>query len=397
LSKKIRELILFSFLSSVSWSIYKVIFNLFLRDIGFDNNFIGRITSFEMIGSAILGIIIAIIGDKYGKKKTLFTISIGFGILLFLKVNFPVPNFLLSIAFLSGSFQTSRMMLLNSYLIDLTDVGNRGKTFGINFGVMMGSGLFGNFLGGLLGDIAGFKNALLIAAILYISSNILLCKVPESKKTKNLKFKEVFDISAFTPVEKHVVKYHLLKSFFIAFGAGLFVNFGNIIFMDLFDMSASMIGFALSIAQLGAGIGSMLSHKISKKMGPYKFASFFYFIVIPLIISLGFLKNPYMFTIFYAVRFSFLNMTNPVITTVVLSNIPSNRVTTINSWRNSVDHISRAFAAFVFGIIVSLPSGYTWLFLISSVFYALGLVCLVKMFKPLRKGTSLKDLYGNNA
>ncbi|WP_129408684.1 hypothetical protein [Marinitoga lauensis] len=57
-----RNLLYYTFFSSIAQSIYRIVFNLFLRDIGFNNTFISHITSLEMIGSAFLGLLIGIMG-----------------------------------------------------------------------------------------------------------------------------------------------------------------------------------------------------------------------------------------------------------------------------------------------------------------------------------------------
>ncbi|MDN5343137.1 MAG: hypothetical protein PWP28_2012 [Oceanotoga sp.] len=397
MSKNLKNLILYSFCSSIFWAIYKVVFNLYLRNIGFENDFIGTITSIEMIGSAFLGILIGVLGDRFGKKKLLYFASYGFGLLLFLRVTFPIKTFLLTLSFFSGGFMTSRMMLLNSYIIDITDNSIRGKAFGFNFGVTMGSGLFGNFLGGFLGEFIGFKITLYISAIAYIISNILLYNIPESDKNENTKFKDIFNISDFKEDELYILKYYYIRTFMISFGAGLFVNFGNLIFKDLFDMPPTLIGISLSIAQFGAAMGSIFSPVFSKKIGPMKYVMVLSGLVVPLIISLGFVKSAYLFVILYALRFSFMNMTNPVTMTVVLSSLPKNKVTTINSFRESFNFFARSIAAIMFGLIVSLPNGYTWLFLISSIFYFFAFIVLFKLFKPIKKGKILEELYGNNS
>lgn len=396
MSKNLTNLIFYSFISSVSWAIYKVVFNLFLRNIGFGNDFIGQITSIEMLGSAIIGIIIGVLGDRYGKKKMLFISSLGFGILLIARISFPTEQVLYFLSFFSGGFMTSRMLLLNSYIVDITEHSVRGKAFGFNFGLMMGSGVFGNFVGGFMGEFIGLKTTLFIAAFAYVFSIALISKVPESSGEKGRTIKEIFDLSDFTSEQKEIVKYYFLRTFSISFGAGLFVNFGNLIFKDMFDLNPSMIGIALSIAQFGAAVGSMLSPKLGKKFGPFKYMKVLSLVVVPLIISLGFVGNPYVFTILYAFRFSFMNMTNPVGMNIVLSSMPKEKVTTINSIRNSLNFVSRSVAAIMFGVIVSLPLGYTYLFLIASIFYFIGYLMLIKMFKPIQKGKILYELYGND-
>lgn len=126
LTQKVINLLIFSSISSSFWAIYKVVFNLFLRDLGYTNQFIGQMTSFEMLGAAILGILIGILGDRIGKKKMIIISSLSFGILLLIRSTFPYKNILLVFGFLNGGFMTSRRLLLDSYLMDVTDSSTRG-------------------------------------------------------------------------------------------------------------------------------------------------------------------------------------------------------------------------------------------------------------------------------
>ena len=364
---------------------------------GYTNQFIGRMTSFEMLGAAIIGILIGILGDRIGKKKMIIICAIGFGILLLIRSTFPYKNILLIFGFLNGGFMASRRLLLDSYLMDVTDSSIRGAAFGYNFAIFMASGVLGNFVGGFMGEYLGLRLTLYITGICYAISPILLKNLPESVRDKRVTLQKVLDFSQYNKEEKYILKYYLFRTAAISFGAGLFVNFGNIIYKDLFNMSPSLIGISLSIAQFGAAAGSALSPVLGKKFGPFKYTFILNGLVIPLIISLGFIRNPFIFVGIYALRFTFMNMTNPVETSSVLSTLPKNRVTSIYSLRNAANFLTRSLAAFIFGIVSILPNGYTFLFLISSVFYTAALIFMYKLFVPLRKNGVLHQLYSNNS
>ena len=397
LPSKVISLLIFSSISSSFWAIYKVVFNLFLGDIGYTNQFIGQVTSVEMLGSAILGIIIGILGDKIGKKKMLLISSMGFGILILIRSIFPYKFILLFLGFISGGFMSSRTLLLNSYIIDITDHSIRGTAFGYNFAIFMGSGVLGNFVGGYMGEYLGLKATLYITGICYAVSPIFLRKISESTGDKNISFKKVFDFSEYNKDERYIIKFYLLRTIAVAFGAGLFVNFGSVIYRDLFDMSPSLIGISLSIAQFGAAVGSALSPILSKRFGPFKYTFILNSLVIPLIIGLGFIRIPLLFIVLYALRFTFMNMTTPVETSSVLSSLPKSRITSINSLKNAANFLTRSLAATIFGVVSMLPQGYTYLFLISSVFYAIALFFMHKLFIPLKKSGILNKLYKNNS
>ncbi|GAB6188835.1 multidrug efflux MFS transporter [Marinitoga arctica] len=389
-----KKLLYYTFLSRIAQSIYRIVFNLFLRDMGFNNTFISHITSLEMIGSAILGLLIGVLGDKYGKKLMLMVSSITFAIITFLRISIPTESILIYTALINGGVLTSRMILLNSLIVDITTHENRGKFFGYNFGLFMGSGLIGNLIGGSLGEIFGFGTALLITGITHLSSNFFLLAVHENKNHHSeISIKEIFNLKDFNVLQSHIVKIHLIRTFLIGFGAGLFVNFGNVIFKDLFNMKPTIIGVALAIAQLGASLGSIFSSKLSKKFGAYQFTFVMNVLVIPLIISFAYVRDPYVFTVLYALRFSFMNMTNPVSTTVIMSYIPENKITTISSFRNFLNFIARSLAALAFGYITSVSNGYTYLFLISAFFYFISLLLLRNLFTPILNDEIFIKLY----
>ncbi|WP_129408685.1 MFS transporter [Marinitoga lauensis] len=320
--------------------------------------------------------------------------SVIFATITFLRISFPTEQMLLYTALINGGVLTSRMILLNSLIVDITNHENRGKYFGYNFGLFMGSGLIGNLIGGTLGDFLGFGTALLITGITHLLSNTFLFIVHEDKKHHSeVLLKDIFNLRDFNNLQTHIIKIHLIRTFLIGFGAGLFVNFGNVIFKDLFNMKPTIIGVALAFAQLGASLGSIFSSKLSKKFGAYQFTFFMNILVIPLIISFSIVRDPYIFTLLYALRFSFMNMTNPVSTTIIMSYIPQNKITTISSFRNFLNFIARSLAALMFGYITSLSNGYSYLFLISAIFYFISLLLLKVLFKPILNDEIFIKLY----
>lgn len=391
--KRMKNILWYSFLSSASWNMYQIIFNLYLRDLKMSNVFISGLMSLQLWGSAILGMILGMFGDRYGRKKMLLITSYISGVVILIRAIFPFETLLLWLAFFNGGLFASRMILLNTFIVEVTDHSNRAKAFGYNFGIMMGSGLIGNIIGGALGDVLGLKNTLIISSIVYLLSSITLLKVGDVKIKKKQKISELFNFKSIPKNELHILKGYLLSTFLIGFGAGLFIHFGNLIFKDLFSMTPTMIGVAISIAQVGTALGSFASPYLSKKFGPLEYTLFLQFLVVPLILAFAFVREPYTFTTLYALRFSFMNMTIPVITTLVMSNLPADKITTINSLNNLLNNSTRAIATAMFGIIVGTTNGYRNLFLISTVFYLLNFFVYLKFFYPLRKEKKTLSLY----
>lgn len=398
-------------------SIYGTIFNLMLRQSNIPTNIVGRITSFSLWGAAIFGLVFGLIADKFDKRKIILLsqlLSILFGTYRIFS-NSAINLGILSFFF--GGLSTSSNVILSTLLVLKTNSENRAKFFGLNFGVGMFTGVIGNIVGGTLGDIFGIRPVLFFSSILRLLAIIPLRRITVegdetaekhavyssfdrlnklskdkhlnsvsvdldrgfSLRLKNLK--EIFDL--FSPRYSKVVFYYLLSVVSVGFGAGLFVTFGNVIFYDLFHFNASVIGVILALAQFATSLGAVFSHKLGKRFGDANILVFSYVAVPILIVALSFIHDPVVFTSVYVLRFAVMNMVSPLLSALVYSNIPKNKLATVNGISNFVNNLSRALSAELFALLTVFKSGYTLIFVISSVFYFANAYVMIRLYKHL--------------
>lgn len=269
MSGTIKSLLFFTFLTSFSRDMYGVIFNLFLRESGIGNTFIGTVTSLSLWGSAVLGLLISVYADAKGRKVALIISTAGYIFTGFYMIFIKDETQLLLFSFLRGGFGVSNFTVIVAMIVDATTPKNRAKVFGANFGISMGSGVFGNFVGGFFGDQFGFQWTLVISMVIFSLSLFILFPLKVERKVSPIR--KVFDFSSFSKKQKQIVAFNYLSTISVGFGAGLFIHFGNLIFKDLFDLSPTMIGIALSVAQLGTAGGSMVTHRLGRRFGPMEF------------------------------------------------------------------------------------------------------------------------------
>ncbi len=352
--KRIVLLLTYTFITTITISMYRVVYNLYLREIGFSNALIGNVTSAQLWGSAIIGLLTAVLADTIGKKKILFLSAVVVpvsGIALAFVVD---PTFILVLSFIKGGFTVTAFTVVMATMTSVTKTGNRAKVFGLNFGINMASGVIGNFIGGAFGDLFGLQTTLMISMVAHLPAIIPVIKLEMTESRSRLK--ELFNFSGLQPDQRKVLTYYFISTATVGFGAGLFIHFGNLIFKDLFNMSATGIGIALSIAQLGTAAGSTLSHKLGKRFGALKFNLTMQLLVIPLMLSLVIVREPILFTILYAFRFVFMNITNPIMTSIIFSYVPDSKLSTVSGINGFLNNTVRAVAAMIFGLIVGIPS-----------------------------------------
>lgn len=378
------KIVIFTFLNGISRNIYQVLFNLYFKDLGYSNEIIGKVMSFNLWGSAFLAFLIGILSDKIGRKKMIFFVQPLIALFAILRL-FPSNLTLLYIfSFVFGGFNASTRILTDVFLVENTHSGNRAKFFGINFGVNMLTGVIGNAAGGFLGDLFGFKNVMISAMIVRVFAIIPLIGINEKIITK-----EKIKLDDF---QKKIFAFYMFSTASVGFGAGLFIHFGNVIFYDLFALSATLIGFILALAQFGTSVGATFSHELGRRFGAAKILMISNLVVPLLILALSFVREPILFTTIYVSRFTLMNMVNPIFNTLVLSYLPRNILASTTGLRSLINNMSRAFAAMLFSSLATNSKGYEIIFIISSVFYFIN-AFVVFVFYKLMKGKD-EEFYG---
>lgn len=335
----------------------------------FINTQISAVVSANLWGSAIFGLILALILSKYDRKKLLFFSSLMVGVFMVLRAvvyNFPAQIFL---ALVSGAISSLSGMVFTAVLFGGSGIKERYTVFGSQFSLSMLANVLGNVLGGAMADRLGYTFTLLLAASLQLVAASLVGKI--GRAGNDSQFLRRFSLDA---VQKRVFSYYALSNVLVGFGAGLFLNFSNLMFYDLFGFSLTYVGLIISLAQLMTAAGSLSSGFLQRRFGALKMLLICYTSVVPLMLSISFIRDPVTFSILYVVRFMLMNMVNPSFTVLVFNNLPDNVIMSANGIGNLLNNSSRAFAAYLYGWIVEGSADYTKLLLISTLFYALNAI-----------------------
>lgn len=356
---------IFTAITSFAGQIYGVVYNLFLRQNGLTNLDIGKITSANLWGSAVLGTFFAFLVNKVEKRKFFEYLLLMQILMQCLRIFLINPQIQVVLNFLSGASSSAISIIISASMIISTSSKDRIILFGSNFSISMITSVIGNLIGGTIADIAGFRFTMLIANVIYTSSLFVVKKLPISNR-------QVVEKIAFTKVQKRIFWYYLVSNLLVGFGAGLFISFGNLILSDLFAMSTTLIGLIMALTQVATGIGGAMNHTLEKRFGSTKVLFFCYSLVVPLMIFLAFVRNPVIFCSLYVVRFMLMNMVNPIFSVFVFSNLPVQYLPVTNGIGNLLNNSSRAIAALLYGYIVTNNSDYTKLLLISALFYLMN-------------------------
>jgi len=391
---QIAQLLMFTSIGTITRDMFGVVFNLYLRENLVTNQEIGNITSFMLWGSAIIGFVMSLLAETIGRKKVLFISALLVPLFNIGMIVIPDPAALNAISFFRGGIGILSQTVVSAIIVHMTENRNRAKVFGLNIGLMMASGVLGNLLGGFFGEWFGLREALYLSTALNCISFIplLRIKVPDIR----IAIRKVLDFSMIKPEQKKILTLYYLSTMSIGFGAGLFIHFGNLIYKDLFGLSSAAIGVALSIAQLGTAAGNIFSHVLARRVGPLQLRFWSEMLVIPLMISLIVVRQPALFVLLYTLRFILMNSASPILTTIINSFIPKEKIATLAGINAFLNNSVRGIAAMLFGLIVGASvSGYNLLFSVSTAFYALNAVFSFIFLMRYRSHPIVLSLYPN--
>ncbi|MFN3282639.1 MAG: MFS transporter, partial [Pseudothermotoga sp.] len=366
----------FTAITSFAGQIYGVVYNLFLRQNGLTNLDIGKITSAGLWGSAVLGTFFAFVMNKFEKRRFFESLLLIQILVQFLRIFLTDPQTQIVLNFLSGASSSAISIMISASMIVSTPSRDRIVLFGSNFSISMITSVIGNLVGGTIADMTGFRFTMLIANATYGTSLFVVKKLPISSRQNIEKV-------TFTKVQKDIFWYYLFSNLLVGFGAGLFISFGNLILNDLFAMSTTLIGTVMALTQIATGVGGGINHILEKRFGSTRVLLFCYSLVVPLMISLAFVRSPVVFSSLYVFRFMLMNMVNPIFSVLIFSNLPVQYLPVTNGIGNLLNSSSRAVAALLYGYIVNDSSDYTKLLLLSTVFYSMNALLTYSLHRKI--------------
>ncbi|MCX7654693.1 MAG: MFS transporter [Fervidobacterium sp.] len=355
---------LYTFLIGISKAAYTALFNLYLRSASYGNQVVGKATFYYSWGIAIGGLVFSSISDRIGRKTTLLLTMPLFSFFGFLRL-YPMPVFWLYLfSFLFGFFDTS-IIIPTISVIEGSDEKKKLRNSNINFAIVMLTGVIGYLGSGILSEKVGLKESLKISMLISVVSLLPLLKLP--KVTVNLKkAAPVLNL-----VQLVILIYYFTSSALVSAAAGVFINFGNVIFLDLFAFSAPVITLILTISQLSTAITSVFSHKLTKKLG-FKFSLFFFYLLVTILIFTmpAIMNKPAYFTLAYVLRYVLLNITTPTFTVFCLSYLPNSFLATFSGVSYLLNNIMRATSAQIFSHLSNdKTTNYSQLFFTTGIFY----------------------------
>lgn len=386
-----RDAILFlagNFLLGFGFSGFGLLFNLYLKEIGFGEGKIGFLLAL-MTYATIITIFPAAFIIKKSKIKSIFIISILFSTVgYFISIN--IYEYLgIALGMIIIGFSSSFFSVISGpFIMQVSSPFERPHLFSLNFAISLVSGILGNILAGNLPIIffknnipliSGYRFAMIIHVLISLLSLFPFLLIKEGKivDEENLK---IFNIKTSKVLILKLSVPHLL----VGFGAGLTVPFLNLYFRDRFLLDSSKIGYLFSLSQFMTILGTLSAPFFSNIFGKIKTVIISQILSVPFLFILSITYNLPLAAISFLLRATLMNMAQPLVVNFSLEIIHESDRPLISGILNVAWLLGWGISANLSGKLIE-SHGYFLPFNLTLIFYVISSFLYYFFILPLEK------------
>ncbi|WP_096202512.1 MFS transporter [Bacillus sp. FJAT-45350] len=395
-NKNVRLFLLASILGNIGMGIFMVIYNYYVRELGFDDQMNGKVIAMTATASALALLPAGILSDRYGRKKIIFIGAIFTAASLLLRAILVTESSLLYTAFMTGLFMACIQVASIPLLAENSTEKERVHLFSFNFAVIMVANVIGNALGGGLTDLFQFvftidtltsvRITLLIGSIFFFAALWPILKICETRKLKTEK-SAASSLKKLVTTHKSGIKIIALfavAQILIGFGSGLVIPYLNIYFTDRFEISKSLVGLILSLGQGMTAVAFMIGPAVVQRFGEVKAVVILQLSSLPFLLLTAYTENLWIAVIGFLFRQALMNAGNPIQMSLMMRSVDDSIKGLTNSVGQMVFQLGWAVMGPVSMTIVMLHGsyyGYAIVFSITGALYLIGSIYFFLVFR----------------
>jgi MFS family permease len=377
-----------TFFGSMNWSIFALVYNLYLYNLGFKQDFIGLLNGIPSIAVLLLGIPVSILAVRTGFRKLILIGSalaplaaLGIGLM-------SEPGWLFLFALLSGVASAFSWVISIPMLMENSTERDRIYLFSINFSLMMISGFGGSLLAGYLPEILGAAWGISATAVLplrvtYLTTVLfgILAWIPILFMREVKPVSPRITLRSIRLVDPKVFTKLVLPQAIISLGAGAMVVFFQLFFNLRFNLAPGQIGILFALSSLVNGLIGLLSPALAMRWGKVRAVVYTELASLPFLVILAFSGNFALVVISYFIRAALMNMGSPLYTTFAMEQVKEEQRPTLNSLFAMVGSLGRGGLGPLISGYLQVGSGFSLAFSMTLLCYVVSSVMTFFFFR----------------
>jgi MFS family permease len=338
----------------VGMFIFVFLYSLYLLQIGFDEKFVGLVTSTMTVGSIGGTILSALLMRRFGTQRTLLAAFALVAMISALRASATSASALLGLAFAGGLASSAWPVALAPVVANVTTDKNRPLGFSLVCSSGVGIGILAALIAGRLPGWMSHLSSGLSAVASYRASMlfgcgfVLLAMWPFSRVTMG---------PAPPPTRKFQRPSPIVIRFLTAMaawsvGTAMFNPFHNVFFARM-HMTVQQIGYTVSSAQFAQVVAMLLAPIVFRKFGLIRGVSGMQFATGLMLLALAASISPTWAAIAYAAFMMVQYMSEPGMFTLLMESVKESDRSTASALNFLVSFGGHAIAAALAGVFIA--------------------------------------------
>ena len=387
LSPNVKLFLAGNAIQGVGLSVYGLLFNLYLKELGYGETAIGGMISTTSLGICMMAIPAALIIEKFHVKQLVVTGMLLSSVFYFMQILNVTESSLFTFGLLASMFQALFNISTAPFYLRNSTPEVRMHLFTTNSSINILAHFFGYIIGGYLPEIVRslnpglspieiYRYSIMGALTLVLSSNVMFMKIKRVPIPKVRK--RMFD--GLKEKEWRTLGRLVTPKLCFAFGGGLIVPFMNLYLKEKFDLSTKMIGISYALLQVFIFLGIFITPALVRKSTNLRFIVLTSAMSIPFMLMMGLTGNVGLVLSCFFMRGMLMNMSSPITSMFEMEHVREKECVFASAVIMFFYHLVYTFSTRLGGqMIESYSFGPT--FYVAAFFYALAGILYYKFFR----------------
>jgi len=374
----------------LAFSVYMLIFNLYIVSRGYPRSFLGELQSLPNLISLFGAVPAGVLVDAIGRKRALVLANVlqtlgALGIVLS-----PGPSWLRLSMITFGVSQSLWMVSSAPFLMENSTEKERNVLFSAHFGLTTLVGFVGTLVGGYLPTVFGgllsvdvessaaYATTLGVTVALSAVSLLPVLLIEDGHRPVRTGLRSWLP---WRNIQNRGLAFRIfLPNITISLGAAILIPYMNLFFKETYPISDKMLGTLFAVSSVITGVATMASPLLAARWGRIRALVFTQLASIPFLLLIGFSGNFWVSGMSFWVRAALMNMGNPLYNAFAMEQFGERERATVSGLMGMSWNIGWTIGPFVSGYMQASPSiGFPPIFVITCSFYVVA-AALEKLF-----------------
>ncbi|QFG00134.1 MFS transporter [Psychrobacillus glaciei] len=400
-NKNIRLFMLANILIQIGMGVFSVMYNLYIKELGFPETVNGSVISMTSLATAIMLIPAGFLSDRFGRKGMIILGTIVTVFTLFYRSIEVSEHSLVYAAFFTGLFMALVQVSGVPFLAENSNASERMHLFSIHFSLMTIASVVGSLGGGIIADalhvyvamsiLDSIKWVLILGTIIFAFGLYPLFKLKPTVKAKEIETKKVEkELPSNFKRNITIIVLFGFANLLIGTGSGLVIPYLNLYFSNRFDASNSYVGLILSLGSAMTAVAMLMGPALVKKVGQVRALVIFQLLSIPFLFLTGYTTSLVVASIGFLLRQALMNAGNPIQSAIAMDLVHDKYKGLANSVNQMVFNLGWATMGPVStGLVMAYGFywGYAYTFTITGILYIIASTYFYILFGRKKIGT----------